>query len=111
MGVRLARLTGAVRLPRSVTKPPRVVPLLPLGIVAMVVGDRVLAVLASAVVLAQLPADGALRREADQELGGTGGILLAVALDVAVLAAACLLLRWLVRRWVAAQPPEPPRAP
>lgn len=93
------------------TTPPRVLPLLPLGVVAMVVGDRVMAVLASVVVLAQLPTDGALRRDFDEELGGAGAFLLAAAYDAAVLVAASLLLRWLVRRWVAAQPPEPPRAP
>ena len=98
-----------VRLPPRLATPPRVLPLLPIAFVGIVVGAQLFDALAAALFLAQLPLDGALRRELD-DLGGADAVALELVVDIVVLIAASLVLRWLVRRWVVAQPPEPPPA-
>ena len=40
---------------------------------------------------------------------GAGGIAVELAVDVAAFVVFSLVLRWFVRRWVGAQPPDPPR--
>ena len=99
----------ARRPARAVTVPPRVVPLLPIAFVGIFVAARTLDVLAGVSFLVRLPVDGTLWHEA-AELGGGDAIAAQLALDLALLVAASVLLRWLVRRWVIAQPAEPPRA-
>lgn len=83
------------------TAPPRVLPLLPLALVATYVGLRALDVAAGVNFLVGLPGEDAM--DEDDDLSG-GVIALGLASDLALLVVSSLLLRWLVRRWVAAQP-------
>jgi hypothetical protein len=87
---------------RRVTTPPRVFPLLPIGILAAFVGERTLDVLAGLATLVQLPFDDDFWSESDDF--GTGDVAVGLAIDLPLLVGASLALRWLVRRWVVANP-------
>jgi hypothetical protein len=98
---RLARPPRA-RIRRRVTTPPPALGILPAGVVATVVGQSAVSVAGGLYELAfgDWPGDDDVTRPL-----GLGF----VAADLALLVVSSVLLRWLVRRWVAAQPPEPPR--
>ena len=94
---------------RRVTNPPRVLPLLPIAFVGILVAGQALDVLAGASRVAQLPFEGGQWFDLSA-LAGAESLVLELALDLVLLVIASLVLRRLVRRWVVAQPPEPPRA-
>ena len=80
-------------------------PLLPLGLVGMYVGARVLDVATGLAFAIGLPLE-------EVEVYGSGdirsdGLALGIATDVVLLVLASLLLRWLTRRWVRRQGPDP----
>lgn len=84
-------------------------PLLPIAFVAIVVAGQVVDVLAGVSAVAQLPFGWAQWSDL-AALGGGESVVLELALDLVLLVVTSLVLRWLVRRWVVAQPPDPPRA-
>jgi hypothetical protein len=85
-----------------VTRPPRTLPLLAIGVVGMFVAQQALAVVGDALVAASIVDIEVLPLGMQSDLGALSATMaLQMLLDVGVLIAWSSLIRWLVRRWVA----------
>jgi hypothetical protein len=85
-----------------VTRPPRALPLVAIGVVGMLVAQQALAVVGDALVVASILDVQALPPVLRSELSTLSATLaVEVLLDVGILIAWSSLMRWLVRRWVA----------
>jgi ABC-type antimicrobial peptide transport system permease subunit len=85
-----------------VTRPPRTLPLLAIGVVGMLVAQQALVVVGDALVVASIVDAQALPPLLRSELSTLSATLaLQMLLDVGILIAWSGLMRWLVRRWVA----------
>lgn len=80
-------------------------PLLPLAIVGTFVGARALDVFAGVAFLVGMPSEDVQLPWNDEVR--SAGLALGIATDVVLLVLSSLVLRWLTRRWVRGQGPDP----
>lgn len=89
---------------RPLTNPPRrILPLYPMALAGIIVATEVVELCVDVAYLVGWDET----RWGELDLG-LDSLLLEIAMDLAVLVVASIVLRWLVRRWVVAQPPDPP---